>query len=355
MRKFDCDIAVIGAGPAGSSAALSAARKGARVLLVERKKVVGVPVRCAEYIPRALSGDLPFRDRNFICQPIKGMMTILPNGKTKWTGAPGLMIHRERLDQLLLNAALDEGAEVMLGSRAIAREGNTIALKNSTNSLVKVRAGVIVGADGPHSTVRKWMGIPGPQLIPAVQVKVNLVRPMEQTEVYFHQRIYGGYAWVFPKGEEANVGLAIAQGSRCSTSMRAGLEWFLEFLKGAGKVKGDAIGLTAGWIPVCPVKGSVKENMVLVGDAAGHTHPITGAGVPQAVLCGGMAGRWAARAVVQGDLTLLKEYETDWREDYGDRLEWACKRRRLLETNWERLEDILPRCWVAFREYYEKS
>ena len=60
--KNNCDILVIGAGPAGSSAALKAAQEGARVILIEQKKEIGVPVQCAEYIPVQLTTNIGLRD-----------------------------------------------------------------------------------------------------------------------------------------------------------------------------------------------------------------------------------------------------------------------------------------------------
>ncbi len=346
------DILIIGAGPAGSSAALSAARGGSKVLLVENKEVVGVPVRCAEYIPKVLLGELPFKDRSFVCQPVKGILTILPDGKSRWTKAPGLMIHRHRLDQLLLDAALNAGAEILTGTKAIAIEEHHVIVKNRDNSLKKVSAKIIVGADGPHSVVRGWMELPRLSLVPALQVKIVLSRSMEHAEVYFHREIYGGYGWVFPKGEVANVGVAVMPGTRWSGPLKRVLHWFLKELEGERKIKGKPISLTGGWIPVQPVSESVKGRFVLVGDAAGHAHPITGAGISPAIVYGKLAGKWASRAVECNDTGLLLEYHEAWNEEYGETLVRACARRETLEKNWHMLLQILPKCWPLFPEYH---
>jgi len=353
QREYD--ILVVGAGPAGSSAALAAAKKGLRVLLVERKRTVGVPVRCAEYIPKALLGNLPFADRSFVVQPVEGMRTILPDGTVHEKRAPGLMIQRDRLDGLLAETAREQGAELLLETRFVGVEDGQAVLKMPDGSFARIKAGIIIGADGPHSRVGISMGSLVERLVPAVQVRAHLVGPMDHTEVYFDPRFYGGYGWLFPKGEEANIGVAVVRRGEQSISLRSALQWFLDALKKSGRIKGEAHGLTAGLIPVTPVARSVRGGMVLVGDAAGQTHPITGAGVPQAILCGRLAGKWAARAALEDDLRLLEEYEKAWQEDYGESLDRACERRRLLEANWDRLEHILPRCWVTFREYYERS
>jgi len=350
-----CDILVVGAGPAGSCAARAAACDGLKVIFVERKRAVGVPVRCAEYIPRALLGELPFSDRSFVVQPVEAMRTILPGGAVHETRAPGLMIRRDQFDRLLAQAAQEQGAELLVKTRFVGMEGGKAVLRMSDGSFTKVKAGIVIGADGPQSRVGRFMGSRLKRVVAGVQVRASLVAPMDQTEVYFDPRVYGGYAWLFPRGEEANVGLAIAKGSKWSISPRQNLEWFVELLNKRGRIKGEPHGLTAGWIPVKPVGASVRENMILAGDAAGQTHPITGAGVVQAVRCGWLAGKWAARAVADNDPELIQGYEEDWREDYGQTLDWASRRREVLESNWDRLEDILPSCWVAFRKYYERS
>ena len=97
---MECDILVVGAGPAGSSAALAAAREGARVLMVERKAKAGVPVRCAEYMPAPLLGKIG-PEREFIVQAVRGMRTFLPNGEVKEMVAPGFTIRRDLFDQTL--------------------------------------------------------------------------------------------------------------------------------------------------------------------------------------------------------------------------------------------------------------
>jgi hypothetical protein len=65
-----------------------------------------------------------------------------------------------------------------------------------------------------------------------------------------------------------------------------------------------------------------------------------------------MAGAWAARAAGAGDLRLLRGYEEEWRDLLGGTLERGVAKRRCMDTHWERFDDIIRSCWVAFREYY---
>ena len=66
-----------------------------------------------------------------------------------------------------------------------------------------------------------------------------------------------------------------------------------------------------------------------------------------------MAGKWAARAVEKGSLELLSEYEKEWQGFFGMTLERGHRRRQLLEKEWNRLDEIIKHCWIAFREYYK--
>ncbi len=349
----ECDILVVGAGPAGSSAAAAAAERGVRVLAVERKSSIGVPVRCAEYIPRQLLGQLDL-DRAFVVQSVDGMRTFLPGGAVKETRAPGIMINRNEFDQALARKAVRSGAEIMTGTRVVGRKQGAVFLRRSDRQILTVVPRIILGADGPFSVVGKWMGMKNLHLISALQVKAALTGPMEFAEVYFHPEIYGGYAWLFPKGSEANLGLGICQGNKRSRPLKTTLERFAHRLAEEGKIKKDQYGFTAGWIPAEPVRNVSADAMLLAGDAAGQTHPITGAGIAQAVLCGRMAGKWAARAVLEDDFALLREYDREWQDDFGEQLNRAFRKRQKLENDWDRLEEILPSCWVGFREYYAK-
>jgi len=71
-------------------------------------------------------------------------------------------------------------------------------------------------------------------------------------------------------------------------------------------------------------------------------------------ICGGMAGRAAARAVLEGDMGLLMDYEKEWQGLYGRTLRNALEKRRLLESSWGELEGAIKKYWVAFGEYYHE-
>lgn len=355
METHERDIVIVGAGPAGSSAAIAACRSGLRVLLIERKAAVGTPVRCAEYIPAPLLGELDLPGRRFVEQHVLGMRTVLPGGEMKVTRSPGYTIKRDLFDQCLVERAAGSGAEIWLSTRVLERDGEGLLVRDGFGVVSTVKAKTIIGADGPQSTVGRWIGSVNRNLIPAVQVRAPLRSPLDFTEVYFDREIRGGYGWLFPKGNTANVGIGLKGKKGTGPGMKGVLKRFLARLESDGKVRSEAGGCVAGWIPAERPRPVTRGNFLLAGDAAGQTHPISGAGISQAVMCGRMAGAWAARAVAEQDPGLLAGYEEEWRDLYGEAQERAFERRQFLEREWDRLEAILPYCWVGFREYYAGS
>jgi len=352
MQTLKCDILVVGAGPAGAAAARSAALKGADVLLIERRARVGEPVQCAEFIPAMLKGRVNLGN-DFIAQKVAGMKTYRPGCETTVTRAPGYIIHRDRFDRALVRAAQEDGAKVMTATRAVERsESGVVMLHSGDGRKFEVAPKMIIGADGPHSTVGKWVGAVNSHLLPGAQVTLALTEPRDHTEVYFEEDIFAGYGWLFPKNKVANVGLGLKHGVQSKESLKKILDRFVDKLKSLGRVSGEPLGYAAGWIPSEPVRKTVYGSIALAGDAAGHTHAITGAGIFAAVLAGKMAGKWAGRAVNEKNPDLLNRYDEEWQDLMADTLDRAYQRRQYMETHWDDFQATVRKCWVAFRDYY---
>jgi digeranylgeranylglycerophospholipid reductase len=342
------DVLIVGAGPAGTSAARTAAGAGADVLVIERRSRIGEPVRCAEYIPRLLTQTVKIPPKAIV-QKIEGMITFLPGDEEIRKTAPGFMLDRAEFDRALARAAENSGAEILMGTRAVSRDGDRIRVKGPSGD-GNIRAKVIIGADGPHSRVGSWIGQKNKRFLWAIQHTVELREPACDTEVYLGKEYPGGYGWLFPKGWLANVGVGVQMAS---------IKHAKQALKTLKDRLADRIGRvtdgTTGYIPAGgPLTSTDKsERIILVGDAAGHSHPITGGGIPQAVICGAMAGR-AAAASVRGDTEAFEDYVNQWHRVFGAALDKAAEKRVTLEKGWNE-EDrtaLLRKCWVACREYY---
>lgn len=352
MAPCDWDILVVGAGPAGSSAALAAARKGAQVLLVERRRQVGMPVQCAEYIPAMLKGQLAPKG-GYVVQKIEGMHTFVPGQAVKETRAPGYIIRRELFDQSLVDAARKAGVQVRYATRATAmNSAGDVTLSPRDEQAYTIHPRVIIGADGSRSTIGRWAGLVNRHLLPGVQMTLPLAVPLTHTEIYFDPQIVAGYGWLFPKGTVANVGLGMLRATGGRSSVRKVLDRFIWRLKRDGKICGAPVAYAAGWIPAEQVRNAVQGNIMLVGDAAGQTHPVTGAGIFAAVTCGRLAGKYAASAIAADDMTLLKTYDHKWQDLFGDTLARGYHRREQMESGWNNFDTIVKQCWVAYREYY---
>jgi len=348
------DLLIIGAGPAGSSAARAAAREGIRVLLIDKRREIGVPVQCAEFVPQFISRYVSFSS-NCIQQTIETMVSFLPNGNSYEMKSPGYILDRSLFDKELASAAILSGAHLSIETKAIGRLPEGVRVERGVEKRV-VCAKIIIGADGVHSIVSGWMNCAPPRKIVALQYEVVNPHPRKEAYVFFDRNYEGGYAWFFPKGTRANVGVGVVP-QKGPLLLRLLNELLERLTRLNGMRKTDILRKTGGSIPCDEPRTSVSGNLLLVGDAACHAHPISGAGILNAVIGGEIAGRVASEAIRRGDFDHLKNYEIEWRETFGESLSYGTFKRRFLEDNWNHpgvdFEGFIRKTWVGFKEYYE--
>jgi digeranylgeranylglycerophospholipid reductase len=346
-----CDVLVVGAGPAGSTAARAAARQGVSVLLVERRRQVGVPVRCAEYVPLPVGTYCDLSSPAVTVQPVTAMRTFLPGAEPMENRFPGAMIRRDRFDQELARQAVEAGARLVTGIQVYRRTPEGISAWDGHRE-VFIRLRVIVGADGPCSLVARWMGQPFGPFLAAAQVSLKLAGPLDHTRVYFDPRIKGGYGWVFPKGDRANLGVGIEAGQ--PGSLPNILAEFKQERIEEGLVEAEEKPAGGGLVPVGGLRDLWLGNMILAGDAAGTCHPLSGAGVGNALISGELAGKAAAAAVIRGVSAPLGTYRDDLQSLLGPSLSRAAAKRRELVRDWNRKDfvSLIRANWIAFKEYY---
>lgn len=356
-RSVSCDVLVIGLGPGGGAAAAAAARGGLRVLAIEKRREIGVPVQCAEFIPlpigRYATGE------GVLCQRITAMASHLPSGAVARTEFSGLMVDRAAFDQALAREAASAGAEIRTDTRLDALDAmQSAAVLRSSAGTFSVRYRVLIAADGPHSPVARALGLPALDTVDTRQYTVPLRVPGDRTDVWLSDAYPGGYAWLFPKGPLANLGLGADR--RFARDLKGPLDELHRLLVGEGRVGADILYRTGGAIPV----GGLREklamgNVMFIGDAAGLTHPITGAGIAAAVVSGERAGQAAAGLLNWKDANALAEYEEDIRDQYGDSLGRAVERRRWLNRQWRtpaaRRDAPHRRGWIAFPDYFDNQ
>lgn len=324
-----CDVLVLGLGPAGASAAAAAARRGCKVIALDRKKAPGVPVQCAEFVPALLKVDA-----RTVKQTIDSMLTFVEDDAPDRTpGFPGRMLDRAAFDASLVEQARQAGVDCRFGR----------VFKN----LPSIRSKVVIGADGPRSIAGKAIGRVNTQLVETRQVTVPLLASHTATDIFLSAGIPGGYGWLFPKGDLANVGAGVSPEYR--GRLKGIVEGLLGRLAEEGRVERRIVATTGGAIPV---GGMLKPwgrhegaLVLLAGDAAGLTNPVTGAGIAAAVQSGRLAGEAAA------DLA-PERYEEELEDLFGAALERAVRRRKeLLASKYDK--PALRRGWIAYGEYWQ--
>jgi digeranylgeranylglycerophospholipid reductase len=256
------------------------------------------------------------------------LAVISPAGKRYELDFEGMSLWRAKYDQHLARLAVKSGAELRTGVRV-----RSVSSKGVETDMEFIRAKVIIGADGPLSIVRRSMGMPAPgELYRCFQYTV----PGDfghAVEMYFGRMAPRGYAWVIPKRDGANIGLGLPPGHSKRT-LRSRLDEFVSQLGIRDTPKLETSGLVPGSGPVAE---TVRGNILLCGDAAGHVMATNGGGIPLAVVCGRAAGEGAA-AFIKGSRP-LKEYEKRWKAEVGEVLTNSLHVKKLSE--WWMWSDIL--------------
>lgn len=278
------DLAIVGAGPGGSAAAIAAlaAKPNARVLLLDRAPM-GRDKVCGDGIAPHAVAELAALGVNAV-RPAENVSTVRlygPSGAdaAAVTTSPGYVVPRRQFDERLLRAAIDAGAEFEV---------------RKVTSLDDLDASVIVGADGSNSVVRRLIGQPanhGRSL--AVAIRGYSPTPSTDLTIRWDSQRLGGlcYAWSFPVADgTTNVGYGLS--SAAQDHSRAYLERRLGELLPEFDLEG--VELTGHTLPLsvrrpAPYSGRV----LLVGDAASLINPFTGEGIFSAIVSGALAGRAA--------------------------------------------------------------
>lgn len=349
LGDFDCDVLVVGLGPAGASAAIAAARAGCRVLAVERNAKPGLPVQCAEFVPQMIGGDVPEAGRARV-QTIGEMATYVNDAPADITpDFRGYMIDRAGFDQVLVAQAQAAGASCRFATPLRGIDARGVVMLADGQML---GARVIIGADGPSSPVGRAIGCPNTDLAETRQISVDLLQPHEATDIFLRADYVGGYAWLFPKVGECNLGLGVvpAQKHRLKPLLAA----LHAELIAARRVGARILRTTGGLIPVGGIvglQGALGQTAVLLaGDAAGLTNPVTGAGIASAVASGRLAGE-AAAAICAGQSDAAEGYADEIEAMYGRSLALALRRRRDLLVAPPSPQSLRDG-WIAYPQYW---
>ena len=334
---MEYDAVVVGGGPAGSVTARFAAESGVKVIILERRTEIGVPVLCGEGISQRVDKWDMLEGTRWIASKMDGAKIFSPDGtmvslsKEMAGNETGYVVYRDIFDQELARRAARSGADIMLNTEVtglIKTNGKITGIKaRRFDEQFEINANIIVGADGVESKIGKWAGIntvlkPYDLETCAQYTLTNIDYNSNYCEFYIGKKLApGGYIWIFPKGENTfNVGIGVLA-SLSDSSLP--LKLLNKFISNHNELKnGKSIRLLAGAVPVAKPVETVRNNLLLVGDAARHADSITGGGLTTSLQGGKIAGETIGKAVESHrfDKETLSIYETKWKAVFGTKL-----------------------------------
>jgi len=326
------NVLVIGAGPAGSTAARHAALGSAKTLMIEKRSEIGTPVRCGEGVAKRWLDEVGLSpSKAFIAHEVDGAKVVSPDGTTlvideaRAGNECGYILERDLFDRHLAKLAAAAGAEIRIRTSAVGlleEDGNVVGARlTHMGREYDVRAKVVIGADGVESQVGRWAGLEKPLKARDIDAclqytLVGIEGDPRLNEFYLGSVAPGGYAWVFWKDEDiANVGLGVNLSRlREKADTKAYLDRFIA--SQPHLAHGRILEEVAGMVSVSlPLDRTGRPGLLLVGDAARFIDPVTGGGILNGCLTGKYAGEVGADSAQTGETgeAMVQRYEKLWR------------------------------------------
>jgi digeranylgeranylglycerophospholipid reductase len=328
-RKQKFDIIVVGGGPAGTTAARYAAQEGLSVLLLEKDRDIGVPVRCGEAVTDEGLRIFHEPQERWIKSTIKRLRLIPPSEKAIDLNLQqiGYILDRRVFDYDLGEYASQAGAQIVTKAYVTG-----LIIKNDFVSGVtgifmgqpfNIESKLVIAADGVESRVGRWAGlktnIKMKDMESAYQKTITGIEVDENRfDIYVSRKwAPGGYLWIFPKGPNiANVGLGV---SGEYSKEKSAIRYLDEFLD-SHFPNYSVVAQAAGGVPCArTLKTIVSNGLMLTGDAARMVNPMTGGGIVSGMRGGLLAAQTAVKAINNGDVSAksLKPFQKEWHKVGG--------------------------------------
>ena len=349
MEELDFDIVVVGAGPAGSSAAHEAARNGSSVALLEKESVVAETVRTSgvTWIKDAQSFGIPEDCYN----PIKNYSFCSPSNTVTISDdvAKAAVLDVRKTYRHLAKQAQESGAKLFVDTNVTdvitdEQKKPIGVIAKSADKEIKFNAKVVIDCSGFQSVVGKMLGLvtQWERFGAGAEYEVRAENVDDKTWWLMVGQKYSpaGYAWIFPVGGDiVRIGVGIGK-PESNVDPTERLNELMENKEGPIKDLGEItkIEFHYGLIPNDGLsRKTVYDNLILVGDSAGQANPLVLEGIRYAIRFGRVAGKVASDAIKNDDTSesALKPYETDWKKAIESKINAASK----VQNRWIGLSD----------------
>lgn len=320
------EIIIVGGGPIGCFTAYTLAMKGINVALVEEHNSIGEPLHCAGLVTQRVLDITVCPQSRVVQNKIYGAYIHGPDGTTLTIGGEklhALVIDRKQFDRTLAQAAQAAGAHLLIGQKveSVTRQGNRVKISRALDGqLVTAGCRLLIGADGPRSDIRRIFGFPKPtEILQGIGAEVSGTALDPRFVHIFIGQVFapGFFAWVIPTdihGTTARIGLCIGKHHNHP------LQHYFTRLLQQPLLQGTTIMKRfGGTIPLGPLKKTVDDHVMLVGDAAAQVKPTSGGGLYTGLLCSQQCTCVAEQAVrnQRFDEQFLKNYHKNWTKEIG--------------------------------------
>jgi len=336
---LECDILVVGAGPSGASAAISAAKGGAKTILIDKKKEVGVPVHCAEGIGKYLFPYLPFKiPKAQLKWNISGISFWANETCIKKEGEfwEGYTVDRIDFDRWLVNLAITEGANLKLDSELVgiksteAKDVKNVRVDIAGN-IKEIRPKTLIAADGSEMSVLKLLGHYQKDMEKKLgegylwEMKNLSLDSPNFEQIFLGDFAPGAYGYIFPKSKNsANVGVGLYKSKRkikdCFSDF---LE--LEVIKKQTKNADFYIEKNKKVVMRDLLEEWIIGNVIFCGDAVNHNLKPFVEGILPAMISGTLAGNLARDTCVNNQNALHRDYFNNLMDILGNTMDHSKK------------------------------
>jgi geranylgeranyl reductase family protein len=315
------DVAIVGAGPAGLTAARILASRGHDVVVLEEHGEIGVPVHCTGVLGMDAFSEFPLPSEAIVGTAHAATFVAADGSSVSMDAerATAAVVDRAVFDRALADAGRAAGAAVRRGARVRGIEVSDVAVSIALDGGERVDARSAVLACGANYRFNRQLGLGVPRsFIQSAQLERPLDGP-SNVEVHLGREVApGGFAWAVPfqRDGEPHTRIGVMCESRALTHFR----------RFAARLCDRFNVSSAAWpdprlkiLPLGPVSRTYASRLLAVGDAAGLVKPTTGGGIYYSLVTGQIAAETLDEALVADDLrdTRLRRYEVQWRERLG--------------------------------------